>query len=321
MHTKSLLHVRDHSKATGPAHHMIEYIAQHVNAYTGEAFELTVDRIAHRLQVSSQWVGQLRRQLIETGELLVKQSRGRRPNVYIIPYERCPACQHANPQVAAEGDDLNDDLNPKVEFGVEDPNSQATPKQPPSNPKVDDGASPLLPGVKPQKGSKVSKEILFSQDGSQPQSPRQPPTKKPEAQDQTRIQAKPRTAAPIGEARRQFIAELTAWAQEGAPDVDAPRFLDLWLYQCEAHHYAWRDWHAMAKWKLREASYARQGCQEVAPAGAPAQRVEPACGRHGCHQPQCPHTQFCRGHACCAACAEESRAAGLVTGEAEPPDR
>ena len=93
MHSKSLLHVRDHSKATGPAHHMLEYIAQHVNAYTGEAFELTVDRIAHRLQVSSQWVGQLRRQLIESGELLVKQSRGRHPNVYVIPYERCPACQ------------------------------------------------------------------------------------------------------------------------------------------------------------------------------------------------------------------------------------
>src|SRR5262245_31457632 len=120
MHVKSLLHVRDHSKVTGPAGHMLEYIAQFTNQYTGEAFELTVDRIAHRLQVSSQWVGQLRRQLVEAGELILKQSRGRRPNVYVIPYERCPLCQQTNPKVVWEGEDGN----PKVEFGVEDANPQ-----------------------------------------------------------------------------------------------------------------------------------------------------------------------------------------------------
>jgi hypothetical protein len=140
MHIKSLLHVRDHSKATGPAHHMLEYIAQHVNAYTGEAFELTVDRIAHRLQVSSQWVGQLRRQLIASGELLVKPSRGRHPNVYVIPYERCPAC------------------NPKVELGVDNPNPQPTPKQPQSNPKVEDGASPELAQIEPQENVREERE-------------------------------------------------------------------------------------------------------------------------------------------------------------------
>jgi hypothetical protein len=143
MHIKSLLHVRDHSKATGPAHHMLEYIAQHVNAYTGEAFQLTVDRIAHRLQVSSQWVGQLRRQLIEAGELLVKPSRGRYPNVYVIPYERCPACQG---------------LNPKVELGVEDANPHPTPKQPQSNPKVEDGASPDLARIELRKDVKEERE-------------------------------------------------------------------------------------------------------------------------------------------------------------------
>ena len=165
MHVKSLLHVRDHSKATGPAHHMLEYIAQHVNAYTGEAFELTVDRIAHRLQVSSQWVGQLRRQLIETGELIVKQSRGRRPNVYLIPYERCPACRHANPKVAGEGDDLN----PKLHFGVDDPNPQVTPKQPQSNPKVDDGASPQFTRISPRKDVKEERENNVNVDVEIPQ--------------------------------------------------------------------------------------------------------------------------------------------------------
>jgi hypothetical protein len=79
MHVKSLLHVRDHSKATGPAGHMLEYIAQFTNQYTGEAFELTVDRIAHRLQVSMQWVGQLRRQLIDAGAAAILHGQSRPP--------------------------------------------------------------------------------------------------------------------------------------------------------------------------------------------------------------------------------------------------
>ena len=37
MHVESVVHVRDHSKATGPAHHMLEYITLHTNRYTGEA--------------------------------------------------------------------------------------------------------------------------------------------------------------------------------------------------------------------------------------------------------------------------------------------
>jgi hypothetical protein len=158
MHEPSLLHVRDHSKATGPAHHMLEYIAQHVNKYTGEAFELTVDRIAYRLQVSSQWVGQLRRQLVEAGELLVKQSRGRHPNVYVIPWERCPSC---NPQVEfgvqMDGTPLSDgthDLNPKV-----------TPNQPQSNPKVGGASGPDPAQIQPPK---VFKEVKEKKDGSTP---------------------------------------------------------------------------------------------------------------------------------------------------------
>ena len=81
-----------------------------------------MDRLAHRLEVTPQWVGQLRRRLVESGELIVKQSRGRRPNVYIIPYERCPACQK---------------VNPKLEFQVDEiPLRTATPKLPLINPKV-----------------------------------------------------------------------------------------------------------------------------------------------------------------------------------------
>ena len=73
-----------------------------------------MDRLAHRLEVTPQWVGQLRRRLVESGELIVKQSRGRRPNVYIIPYERCPACQKVNPKLEFQVDEIPEDRNPKV---------------------------------------------------------------------------------------------------------------------------------------------------------------------------------------------------------------
>jgi hypothetical protein len=115
MHFKSLLHVRDHSKATGRAHHLLSYIAQHVNRHTGEAFDLSVERLADRLDVTPQWVRQLRTRLVETGELIVKMSRGRRPNVYVIPYERCPTCQGGNPNVEFRVDIIPDENNPQVD--------------------------------------------------------------------------------------------------------------------------------------------------------------------------------------------------------------
>jgi predicted ArsR family transcriptional regulator len=43
--------------------------------------------LAHRLEVTPQWVRQLRTRLVAAGELMVQQSRGRHPNVYRIPYE------------------------------------------------------------------------------------------------------------------------------------------------------------------------------------------------------------------------------------------
>jgi hypothetical protein len=110
MHFKSQLHVRDHSKAKGRAHHLLQTIAQHVNRHTGEAFGPSVERLADRLDITPQWVRQLRARLVAEGELIFKQSRGRHPNVYIIPYERCPACQGLNPKV----EDLPPDTQPET---------------------------------------------------------------------------------------------------------------------------------------------------------------------------------------------------------------
>ena len=117
MHFKSLLHVRDHTKVVGTARQLLQDIALHVNMHTGEAFELSVERLAHRLDVSPQWVRRLRARLVASGELVVQQSRGRRPNVYRIPYERCSACQAANPKVefpVEEVENVAEDLNPKL---------------------------------------------------------------------------------------------------------------------------------------------------------------------------------------------------------------
>jgi hypothetical protein len=142
MHDLSIRHVRDHAKAQGTEHHLLEFISVHVNAYTGEAFELTVDRVAHRLKITPQWVRQLRARLVASGELLVKPSRGRHPNVYIIPYARCPACQGANPKLQ-----LPVDPNPKLPAPPPDPQPETRPpttrNSDPSNPKLRDGAKAL----------------------------------------------------------------------------------------------------------------------------------------------------------------------------------
>jgi hypothetical protein len=182
MHYKSLLHVRDHTKVVGTSHHLLEYIAQHTNYHTGEAFELTVERIAHRLHVTSQWVGQLRRQLVETGELIVQQSRGRRPNIYRIPYERYPACQGDNPKPQFGVDDHRDDFNPKVTPAQpqSEPQSVAasTPKCDPANPKVEEMSEPPLARLEPLKEVKDLKDI---KEGPTPNS-MDPSRHKPEIQ-------------------------------------------------------------------------------------------------------------------------------------------
>jgi hypothetical protein len=142
MHDQSIRHVRDHAKAQGTEHHMLEFISVHVNEYTGEAFELTVDRVAHRLNITSQWVRQLRARLVQSGELIVRQSPGRRPNVYMIPYADCPACQAANPKLQ-----LPVDPNPKLLATPPDlqpeTRSPSTRNSDPANPKLQEGPKAL----------------------------------------------------------------------------------------------------------------------------------------------------------------------------------
>ena len=162
MHFKSLLHVRDHSKAKGRAHHLLEYIAQHVNMHTGEAFDLSVERLADRLDVTPQWVRQLRTRLVETGELIVRQSRGRHPNVYVIPYERCPACQGGNPKVELPVEINPDDSNLQVETTqpASQPETLATPTRNSGhpNPKLGEAFETLLARIESRKEYKEVKE-------------------------------------------------------------------------------------------------------------------------------------------------------------------
>jgi hypothetical protein len=141
MHFNSLRHVRDHAKVTGTARQLLQEIALHVNYHTGEAFDLTVERLAHHLAVTPQWVGQLKAGLVATGELLVKQSRGRHPNVYLIPWEHCAACR---------GDDqAPDDLNPKVEKG-DDLNPKVAASQPPTEPQSGPASTPKCDPANPK---------------------------------------------------------------------------------------------------------------------------------------------------------------------------
>ena len=164
MHFKSLLHVRDHSKAKGRAHHLLEYIAQHVNMHTGEAFDLSVERLADRLDVTPQWVRQLRTRLVETGELIVKMSRGRRPNVYVIPYERCPACQGGNPKVELPVEITPDDSNPKVAAPQPESPAASTRNSDPANPKLEEPFASVLARIESRK--EVFKEEKEKKEGA-----------------------------------------------------------------------------------------------------------------------------------------------------------
>jgi hypothetical protein len=146
MHFKSILHVRDHSKATGTAHHLLSTIAHHVNMHTGEAFGPSVDRLADRLDVTPQWVRQLRARLVAEGELILKLSRGRHPNVYIIPYERCLACQGINPKVELPDEILPDETNPQVA----DLHPEPEPETPAAQPRHGECPNPKLPVPQPE---------------------------------------------------------------------------------------------------------------------------------------------------------------------------
>jgi hypothetical protein len=166
MHFKSILHVRDHSKATGTSHHLLQTIANHVNRHTGEAFGPSVDRLAVRLDVTPQWIRQLRARLVAEGELIFKQSRGRHPNVYIIPWERCPACQGSQGNAPVSGDPLPDDFNPQV--GLPDEiNPKVAASQPTSKPETLTAPTRNSAGANPKVGEPfevVRKRIELQKD-------------------------------------------------------------------------------------------------------------------------------------------------------------
>jgi hypothetical protein len=158
MHFKSLLHVRDHSKAKGTAHHLLEHISQHVNMHTGEAFGPSVERLADRLDITPQWVRQLRARLVAEGELILKPSRGRHPNVYIIPYDRCPACQGVNPKEELPVDTIPDETNPKVEDSQPESLEASTRNSDSPNPKLAEHLKAVLERIELRKDLKELKE-------------------------------------------------------------------------------------------------------------------------------------------------------------------
>lgn len=164
MHFKSLRHVRDHVKVQGRPYELLTHIALHTNMHTGEAFELSMERQAHRHAITPEWTRRLLNGLIATGELIVERSRGRYPNRYRFPLERCPACQ-------------GDDINPEVQFG-DDINPELQPQTQPQTlpPPTPNSAAPQpvgkvlrFPGVQPQTpAQKEVKELKEKKDGPTP---------------------------------------------------------------------------------------------------------------------------------------------------------
>jgi hypothetical protein len=149
MHFKSLLHVRDHVKVQGRAYDLLMYIALHTNMHTGEAFELTIARQALRHQLTPEWTRILLNGVIATGELIVERSRGRHPNRYRFPLERCHACQgeDLNPEV-----ELGDAINPKLYH----PQPQTRP--PPSQPEKSCDFQTFNPKLRPGKKTLKTKK-------------------------------------------------------------------------------------------------------------------------------------------------------------------
>jgi hypothetical protein len=168
MHFKSLRHVRDHVKVQGRPYELLTHIALHTNMHTGEAFELSVERQAHRHAITPEWTRRLLNGLIATGELIVERRRGRYPNRYRFPLERCPACQDATPQ-----GEWGDDINPEVELG-DDINPKLQPQTLP--PPTPNSVAPQPVGkvlrfssVQPQTApQKEVKELKEKKDGPTP---------------------------------------------------------------------------------------------------------------------------------------------------------
>jgi hypothetical protein len=180
MHFKSLRHVRDHVKVQGRPYELLTHIALHTNMHTGEAFELSVERQAHRHTITPEWTRRLLNGLIATGELIVERSRGRYPNRYRFPLERCPACQ-------------GDDINPEVELG-DDINPKRQPQTQPQTlgPSTPNSAAPQpvgkvlrFPGVQPQTApQKEVKELKEKKDGRTPNVDHDQEDRRPDPRDE-----------------------------------------------------------------------------------------------------------------------------------------
>jgi hypothetical protein len=162
MHIKSLRHVRDHVKVQGRPYNLLLHIATHTNMHTGEAFELSVERLAHRHAITPEWTRRLLHGLIATGELVVERSRGRHPNRYRFPLERCPACQDTNPEVEFRVDPHPEDLNPELD-PLQPPTEPPTEPSPtlnwtPHNPELGVASEPHLAQIERPKEVKEIKE-------------------------------------------------------------------------------------------------------------------------------------------------------------------
>lgn len=96
-----------------------------------------------------------------------------------------------------------------------------------------------------------------------------PPAPKKNGRAREQLPPKTKTPPPQGDARRQLIADLTVWAEDHAPGVNAPHILDLWLFDCAAKHYAFPDWLGEGKTWLRKAYYeAREKAEQQQAAAA-----------------------------------------------------
>jgi hypothetical protein len=176
MHFKSLRHVRDHVKVQGRAYDFLTHIALHTNMHTGEAFELSVERLAHRHAITPEWTRKLLNGVIATGELVVERSRGRYPNRYRFPLECCHACQGdtSNPEVQFGVETNPIEINPELEPPQPQTQPQTlpppTPNSDPANPKLSEGAK--TPGA-PIAPLKEVKELKETKEAATPNSDRE----------------------------------------------------------------------------------------------------------------------------------------------------
>lgn len=77
-------YVRDFSKATGSAHHLLLVIASNINSTLGYAWP-SIAYLAQRLDVTPRRIHQILHELEASGQLIIEHGGGRRTNRYRIP--------------------------------------------------------------------------------------------------------------------------------------------------------------------------------------------------------------------------------------------